>query len=61
MKCPFLKGLWALIGQKLAATVKVKIKSAVAAIEEAGLKVRMEEKEYEEYIEVLIQIPRKRR
>jgi len=37
------------------------IKSAVSAIEEAGLKVRMEEKEYDEYIEVLIQIPKKKR
>lgn len=37
------------------------IRSAVSAIEEAGLSVRMEEREHEEYIEVMIQIPKTRR
>lgn len=35
------------------------IRSAVSAIEESGLNVKMEEEEHEEYIEVRIKIPKK--
>ena len=36
------------------------IRTAVSAIEESGLNVKMEEEDHEEYIEVRIQIPKKR-